>query len=166
MANRSDDVVAADRPCSRPHRSRRAGRRSRETSRDLAWRETGNRKSAVCRRGRKAGCDADADALDRWRQFRTGKARGPTSHRGPTSDPMFARVRPSNCNKRMRDKESYSKSVTFAYSGLLYVLVSLATDLWFHGLSLWRCLSYRGSAGGYLFIECRGVAALQMRSSQ
>ena len=31
---------------------------------------------------------------------------------------------------------------------------------------LWRCLSYRGSAGGYLFIECRGVAALQMRSSQ
>jgi len=32
--------------------------------------------------------------------------------------------------------------------------------------SLWRCLSYRGSAGGYLFIECRGVAALQMRSSQ
>ena len=33
-------------------------------------------------------------------------------------------------------------------------------------LTLWRCLSYRGSAGGYLFIECRGVAALQMRSSQ
>ena len=32
--------------------------------------------------------------------------------------------------------------------------------------SLWRCLSYRGSAGGYLLIECRGVAALQMRSSQ
>ena len=31
---------------------------------------------------------------------------------------------------------------------------------------MWRCLSYRGSAGGYLFIECRGVAALQMRSSQ
>jgi len=31
---------------------------------------------------------------------------------------------------------------------------------------LWRCLSYRGSAGGYLLIECRGVAALQMRSSQ
>jgi len=33
-------------------------------------------------------------------------------------------------------------------------------------ICLWRCLSYRGSAGGYLFIECRGVAALQMRSSQ
>ena len=32
--------------------------------------------------------------------------------------------------------------------------------------SVWRCLSYRGSAGGYLLIECRGVAALQMRSSQ
>jgi len=32
--------------------------------------------------------------------------------------------------------------------------------------SLWRCLSYRGSAGGYLLIECRGVAALQVRSSQ
>ena len=31
---------------------------------------------------------------------------------------------------------------------------------------LWRCLSYRGSAGGYLLIECRGVAALQVRSSQ
>jgi len=32
--------------------------------------------------------------------------------------------------------------------------------------TLWRCLSYRASAGGYLLIECRGVAALQMRSSQ
>ena len=32
--------------------------------------------------------------------------------------------------------------------------------------SVWRCLSYRASAGGYLLIECRGVAALQMRSSQ
>jgi len=31
---------------------------------------------------------------------------------------------------------------------------------------VWRCLSYRGSAGGYLLIECRGVAALQVRSSQ
>ena len=31
---------------------------------------------------------------------------------------------------------------------------------------LWRCLSYRGSAGGYLLIEYRGVAALQVRSSQ
>jgi len=31
---------------------------------------------------------------------------------------------------------------------------------------LWRCLSYRASAGGYLLIECRGVAALQVRSSQ
>jgi len=33
-------------------------------------------------------------------------------------------------------------------------------------LAMWRCLSYRASAGGYLLIECRGVAALQMRSSQ
>jgi len=32
--------------------------------------------------------------------------------------------------------------------------------------AVWRCLSYRASAGGYLLIECRGVAALQMRSSQ
>ena len=33
-------------------------------------------------------------------------------------------------------------------------------------IHLRRCLSYRASAGGYLLIECRGVAALQMRSSQ
>ena len=31
---------------------------------------------------------------------------------------------------------------------------------------MWRCLSYRESAGGYILIECRGIVAMQMRSSQ
>ena len=29
-----------------------------------------------------------------------------------------------------------------------------------------RCLSYRESASGYILIDCRGIVAMQMRSSQ
>ena len=43
---------------------------------------------------------------------------------------------------------------------------SRETHPYFWRWMLWRCLSYRASAGGYLLIECRGVAALQVRSSQ
>ena len=31
---------------------------------------------------------------------------------------------------------------------------------------MWRCLSYRESAGGCVLIECRGIVAMQVRSSQ
>jgi len=31
---------------------------------------------------------------------------------------------------------------------------------------MWRCLSYRESAGDCILIECRGIVAMQGRSSQ
>jgi len=34
------------------------------------------------------------------------------------------------------------------------------------GGGMWRCLSDRVSVSGYLLIECGGIAAMQMRSSQ
>ena len=31
---------------------------------------------------------------------------------------------------------------------------------------MWRCLSYRVGAHGFLLIDCGGIAAMQMRSIQ
>jgi len=64
-----------------------------------------------------------------------------------------------NYNQTLVTLTFRSLSETFVRRSCSVLFLVLATVVW-------RCLSYRGSAGGYLLIECRGVAALQVRSSQ